>query len=139
MHKFTDRAVAEVFESYPPAVRKKLLYFRTLIYEVAAKNTKIGELEECLKWGEPAYIAKSGSTVRINWKPSSPEQLFIYFNCKTRLVETFKEIYGNSFCYQSNRALVFNVRDKIPLAALKHCILLSLNYHRIKHLSLLGA
>jgi Domain of unknown function (DU1801) len=139
MNKIADQAVADVFESYPPAIRKKLLSLRTLIYEVAAQNKNLGELEECLKWGEPAYFAKGGSAVRINWKSSSPAQLFVYFNCKTTLVDTFKELYGDSFCYQGNRALVFNLHDEIPLAPLKHCIALSLNYHRIKHLPLLGA
>ena len=139
MSKITDQAVADVFESYPPAIRKKLLSLRKLIYEVAAQDKNIGVLEECLKWGEPAYLAKSGSAVRINWKALSPDNLFVYFNCKTKLVETFKELYGDSFVYQGNRALEFNVNDEIPLAPLKHCIVLSLNYHRIKHLPLLGA
>ena len=139
MNKIIDQAVADVFESYPPAIRKKLLSLRKLIYEVAAQDKNIGALEECLKWGEPAYLAKGGSAVRINWKASSPNTLFIYFNCKTKLVETFKELYGDSFSYQGNRALEFNVNDEIPLAPLKHCIALSLSYHRIKHLSLLGA
>jgi len=139
MSKIINQAVADLFESYPPAIRKKLLNLRKLIYDVAAEDKNIGALEECLKWGEPAYLAKNASAVRINWKPSSPEQVFVYFNCKTKLVETFKELYGDSFCYQGNRALVFNANDEIPLTALKHCIALSLNYHRIKHLPLLGA
>jgi len=115
------------------------LSLRKLIYEVAAQDQNIGVLKECLKWGEPAYVAKGGSAVRINWKASSPDNLFVYFNCKTTLVETFKEIYGDSFSYQGGRALVFNLHDEIPLAPLKHCIALSLNYHRVKHLPLLGA
>lgn len=139
MQKITDKAVADVFESYPPAIRKKLLSLRKLIYDVAAQDQNIGVLEECLKWGEPAYLAKGGSAVRINWKASAPDNLFVYFNCKTTLVETFKELYGDSFCYQGNRALEFNINEEIPLVPLKHCIALSLNYHRIKHLPLLGA
>lgn len=138
MSKITDQAVADLFESYPPVIRKKLLGVRKLIYDVAAQDKNIGVLEECLKWGEPAYLAKNGSAVRINWKASAPDNLFVYFNCKTTLVETFKELYGDSFVYQGNRALVFNVKDELPLAPLKHCIALSLNYHRIKHLPLLG-
>ncbi len=138
MNKITDTAVADVFESYPPAIRKKILGLRKLIYEVAAQDKSIGALEECLKWGEPAYLAKSGSAVRINWKASSPDHLFVYFNCKTKLVETFKELYGDSFVYQGNRALAFSLSEEIPLAPLRHCIALSLNYHRIKHLPLLG-
>jgi hypothetical protein len=139
MNKITDKSVAEVFESYPSAIRKKLLSLRKLIYAVAAQDKNIGELKECLKWGEPAYLAEHGSSVRINWKTSSPAQFFVYFNCKTSLVATFKELYGASFCYQGKRALVLNIDDAIPLAPLKHCIALSLNYHRIKHLPLLGA
>ncbi len=139
MNKITDQAVADVFESYPPVIRKKLLGLRKLIYQVAAQDKNIGSIDECLKWGEPAYLAKGGSAVRINWKSSSPDNLFVYFNCKTTLVETFKELYGDSFSYQGNRALEFNVNDEIPLTQLKHCIALSLNYHRIKHLPLLGA
>ena len=139
MNQFTDQAVADVFESYPPAIRKKLLSVRKLIFDIAVQDQNIGALDECLKWGELAYVAKRGSAVRINWKAASPEKLFVYFNCKTTLVETFKELYGDSFCYQGNRALEFNINEEIPLEPLKHCIALALNYHRIKHLPLLGA
>ena len=137
MNQITDKAVASVFESYPPVMRKKLLGVRKLIFEVAMQDKNIGLLEESLKWGEPAYIAKGGSTVRINWKLSSPMQFFIY--CKTKLVETFKEVYGDLFSYEGNRAIILNEQGEIPLLPLKHCIALSLNYHRIKHLPLLGA
>jgi len=138
MKNILDQGVANVFKSYPPAIRKKLLSVRTLIFEVAAQDGNIGPLNECLKWGEPAYMTKGGSTVRINWKLSSPTQLFVYFNCKTKLVETFREVYGDLFFYEGNRAIFINVQDEIPLLPLKHCIALSLNYHRIKHLPLLG-
>lgn len=138
MNKFNNKAVSDLFNSYPVNARKKLMDLRALIYEVAAQDPKLGELQECLKWGEPAYTVKGGSTVRINWKPSSPEQFFVYFNCKTTLIETFKEVYGDTFSYEGSRAIVFNVFDEIPLAPLKHCITLSLNYHHVKHLPLLG-
>lgn len=139
MGSIKDHAVGEVFKSYPPLVRKKLLTLRKIIYDVAENDPGIGELEECLKWGEPAYLTKQGSAVRINWKASSPDHFFVYFHCQTILIETFKELYGDSFSYQGNRALIFNLNNDIPLTALKHCIFLSLNYHRIKHLPLLGA
>jgi hypothetical protein len=137
MKDIIDQNVANVFESYPPAMRKKLLNIRKLIFEVA-KQENVDPLEECLKWGEPAYIAKGGSTVRINSKSSSPTKFFVYFNCKTKLVDTFKEVYGDLFSYEGNRAIVLNDHDEIPPLPLKHCIALSLSYHRIKHLPLLG-
>ena len=42
---------------------------RQLIFDVAAKTKDVGQLEETLKWGEPAYLtseSKSGSLIRID-------------------------------------------------------------------------
>ena len=63
----------------------------------------------------------------------------MYFNCKTTLVATFKEIYGDIFTYEGNIAIVFTMAQVIPLQELLHCISMSLRYKKIKHLALLGA
>lgn len=131
--------VAKIFETYPAPVQAKLLFLRKLIFEVAAENDGIGDIEETLKWGEPAYLTKGGSTIRIDWKSSRPDQYAMYFHCKTRLVDTFRELYRDVFKYEGNRAIVFDVQDVIPTLELKHCISLSLVYHRVKHLWMLGA
>lgn len=97
------------------------------------------EIEETLKWGEPSYLTKNGSTIRIGWKKKNPEQYAMYFHCKTKLVDTFKELYRNNFKFEGNRAIIFGINEKIATEELKHCILMSLNYHNIKHLPMLGA
>jgi hypothetical protein len=74
----------------------------------------------------------------MDWKPKFPNQVFVYFNCKTTLIETIKEIYGDLFVYEGNRAIVLDLSKAIPLAELRHCISLSLRYHKIKNLPLLG-
>ncbi|MEH6578173.1 MAG: DUF1801 domain-containing protein [Amphritea sp.] len=126
------------FASYPDEMRELLMQIRNTIL-IVAKEDSIGEVVESLKGGEPSYSAKDGSAVRMDWKPKYPDQYFIYFNCKTRLIETFKEMYGSLFTYEGNRAIVFKISERVPLAELKHCISLSLRYHKIKHLPLLGA
>ena len=71
MRTFQNPAVKEVFESYPAPMRAKLLVLRELIFESAASTPGVGELDETLKWGEPAYAttqSKSGSPVRIAYK-----------------------------------------------------------------------
>jgi hypothetical protein len=136
--KFMDQTVAKIFESYPDEIRVKLLGIRELIYQVASQE-KIENLVETLKWGEPSYIAKQGSTVRIDWKSNSPNQVAVYFNCNTKLVETFKEIYGEVFKFEGNRAIVFSLNEKIPDKQLAHCIALSLRYKQLKKLPMLGA
>ena len=69
--------VAAVFNNYPEKMRERLLFLRQLILETAAITEGVGQLEETLKWGEPSYLTpttKSGSTVRIAWKPSQERQ-----------------------------------------------------------------
>ena len=63
-----------------------------------------------------------------------------YLNAvNTSLVDTFRELYGDVFMFEGNRAIVFGEADEIPVAELKHCISLALTYHRVKRLPLLGA
>ena len=134
----TSSAVDKVFNQYPAHIREKMLFLRKLVMDTASETNGIDILEETLKWGEPAYLAKGGSTIRMDWKKSTPDQYALYFHCKTRLIDTFREIYGDRLRFEGNRAIVFNENDDIPVDVLKHCISLSLTYHLIKHLPMLG-
>lgn len=135
----TNPKVKTVFNNYPERVQKQMSHLRELVLSAAKEIEEIEELEETLKWGEPSYLAKCGSTVRMDWKEKTPEQFAIYFKCTTQLVPTFKKIYKNKFQFEGNRAIVFKMNEKIPDAAVKHCISMALQYHKIKHLPLLGA
>lgn len=133
-----DLMVKQKFASYPSDVYFQLMTIRALIYSTA-EQTGIDDLQETLKWGEPSYISQMGSTIRLDWKAKSPECYCLYFNCKTTLVETFKEIYGDLFSYDGNRAIIFTLGSEVPIKALAHCISMSLRYKKIKHLELLGS
>ncbi len=131
--------VKEVFDNYPKSVKKQLLHLRKLVLNTASEIDGLEMLEETLKWGEPSYLTKYGSTVRMDWKEKMPEQVAIYFKCTSRLVETFKTVYKGKFKFEGKRAIVFQLNDKIPETELKHCISMALTYHKVKHLPLLGA
>ena len=131
--------VKDVFDYYPKSVHDQLFHLRELILSAASEIEGLEKLEETLKWGEPSYLSKYGSTVRIDWKEKNPEQFAIYFKCTSKLVPTFKTIYKDTFKFEGDRAIVFNLNDKIPEVELKHCISMALTYHKIKHLPLLGA
>ncbi|SDL84222.1 DUF1801 domain-containing protein [Kriegella aquimaris] len=135
----TDPKATAVFNNYPSTVQEKLLYLRTLVLKVAEELEGLEKLEETLKWGEPSYLTKYGSTVRMDWKVKKPDQFAIYFKCTSKLVPTFKLLYKDKFDFEGNRAIVFKIDDQIPEEELKHCISLALNYHKIKQLPLLGA
>lgn len=138
MNEINNPDVAEVFNRYPIPIREKLMNLRQLVLDTAAETESITTLEETLKWGEPSYLTTGGSTIRMDWKKSKPDQYALYFNCKTTLVDTFKERYGSKFKFEGNRSIIFNINDEIPIDELKHCILLSLTYHNRKHLPMLG-
>ena len=130
--KFTDSAVAEVFTAYPPALRKKLILLRNLIFEVAEENKNIGHIEETLRWQQPSYLTSesgSGSTVRIDAVRGNTQSYAIYFICTTGLVDDFKVLYPKPFKFQGNRAMIFDVADQLPIDELRHCISLALTYH----------
>jgi len=130
--------VKDVFNSYPKSVQRQMLFLRDLVLSAASEITGLEKLEETLKWGEPGYLTKNGSTVRIDWKAKNPDQYAIYFKCTSKLVPTFQTLYKDKFKFEGNRGIVFKLNEKIPEAELKHCISLALTYHKIKHLPLLG-
>lgn len=109
-------------------------HLRQLVHETAREMEGITELEETLKWGEPSFLTKHGSTLRMDWKMRAPEQYAVYFKCTSKLVPTFKKVFDDLFKYEKDRAIVFDMNDKVPDAKLKQCIAATLNYHKVKQL-----
>ncbi len=131
-------SVENKLKSCPNDIRPAIEFLREQIFRVADEEN-ITDLEECLKWGQLSYVCKKGSTLRIDWKTSPPGEYAIYFNCNTRLIETFREIYPKTFNYVKNREIYFNLNTDLPVDALRQCIAMALKYHERKHLPLLGA
>jgi len=129
----TDPAFETKIATYPDFVRGKLQYLRELVLETANETPEIGHLEETLKWGEPSFVCKSGSTLRMDWKEKTPNQYQLYFKCTSRLVETFRMVFGDYFEYEKNRAIIFQLDQEVPAKALKQCIKSTLIYHKVKN------
>jgi hypothetical protein len=124
-------AVEAAFGAYPGRVRARLLALRRLILNTARATEGVGTLEETLKWGQPSYLTaetRSGSTIRIDQVKPAADQYAVYFHCQTNLVETFRELYPE-LSYGGNRCIFLNADDKVPEAALRHCVALALTYH----------
>ena len=138
LHLQQNPKVLPKFEAYPAEIRPKMERLRTLILETAAEIADVTDMEETLKWGEPSYLVKKGSTIRIDWKAKNPVQYAIYFKCTSKLVPTFRTLYGDLFKYEKNRAILFDLEQKLPIKELKACIRMALRYHTIKERPLLG-
>ncbi|MDQ7917791.1 DUF1801 domain-containing protein [Mesonia sp. MT50] len=138
LERITNPKVEEVFANYPDVVREKMQFLRELVIETAEEIKEVSKLEETLKWGEPSFVTKNGSTLRMDWKEKTPEYYAMYFQCSSRLVDTFRLVFDHTFQYEGTRALVFHINQKLPIEELKSCIKATLTYHSVKHLETLG-
>ena len=134
----TDPRVPDKFKSYPKAVRSKMEFLRKLVLETAAEIDSIDTIEETLKWSEPSFLVKKGSTLRMDWKAKAPDQYAMYFKCTSRLGETFKVVFKDVFQWEGKRAIIFQMDDEVPVQPLKECIKAALTYHTVKQLPTLG-
>lgn len=134
MKSIRNAEVARVFADYPARIRSRMLALRQLILTTAAATAGVGEIEECLKWGEPAYVTrnKSGSTIRLGWNKARPQQYALLVHCQTNLIDSFRSRFPGDFIFDGNRAVIFDVADDIPADQLAVCIASALTYHRTK-------
>ncbi len=125
--------VAATIAAWPEAAQKTFLAIRTILFHAAADQSVVGPLTETLKWGEPAYLtaaSKSGTTVRLAWKPATPAHLSVLLNCRTTLIEKLRTIYPTTFHYQGTRAALVALDAPLPEVALDHLARLAQTYHR---------
>ncbi len=129
---FQNINVRHVFDAYPEDIQDKCLFLRQLIFDVASQDSRIGPIDETLRWGEPTYIpskTKSGAMVRLHHYASKPFDFALYFLCQTDLVHRFREMYPNTFRFSGNRSLQFMFEDELPVHDIKECVRMSFLYY----------
>jgi len=127
---FASAEVARIFAQTPPAARPGLLHLRRLIFEVAGKTSGAGPVKEALRWGQPAYLTAEtgvGTTLRLGAPKTGGFAL--YAHCRTTVIATFRDRFGDSFCYQGNRAVLFSHIAEIQPDKLSLLIVHALTYH----------
>ena len=125
--------IAAVLARHPKAVQARLLEVRALVFAVAGETEGVGPLSETLKWGEPAYLAAasgSGTTIRLGVSKTAPTAAAVFVNCRTSLVDTYREQFGDVFGFEGNRALIVAADGPLPELPLRICLRAALLYHR---------
>lgn len=121
--------IAEKFATYPEPVRDGLLKLRDLILEVAAEDSRIGDLQESLKWGQPAYRpkrARVGTTLRMD--ATGEDGYALYYHCQSKLGEQYDALYGDRL-KMDHRSISVRSADPPDREILSHCIQMALTYH----------
>lgn len=130
--------VGAVFAAAPPNVRRRLLELRNLIRATAQQTEGVGPLEESLRWGQPAYLTSqsgSGTTVRLGWKPSTPDEIAVLVHCQTSLVSDLRGSLVPALRFDGTRGVVLAVDEPLPEGPLRLFVEAALTYHLRRKIS----
>ena len=125
--------IAAALARHPAAVQARFLELRGLVFAVAAETEGVGPLSESLKWGEPAYLTAasgSGTTIRLGVPKMAPGAAAVFVNCRTSLVDFYREQFGDVFDFEGTRALIVRDDGPLPEVPLRICLRAALLYHR---------
>lgn len=123
---FSDPAVAAAFDAFPPPERALLLTLRALIHRVAAEDPRIGPLTETLKWGQPAWLCPTGSTLRLGLPKAGG--CAIYVHCRTTILEDVRPLLPQDLVFEGSRAIHLSPADPPAPEALRPLIHRALAY-----------
>lgn len=119
---------------YPDAVVNQILALRALVLEVASATEGVGKLSEELKWGQPSFLTResgSGTTVRMD-RVRGTDDVAVFTNCQTPLVNDFRDEHGDRFRYDGERAIVVSSEQALPEPELREHVRAALTYHLAK-------
>lgn len=116
------------FDAAPPEARAGLVALRALILRVA--DDEGIALREELRWGQPAFLAPKGSTIRIGVPKGARFALFVH--CQTSLIAEFLAGPGAGSRTEGTRAVLFDHPGEIDAGALALLIRRALTWHAPK-------
>ncbi|WP_425044817.1 DUF1801 domain-containing protein [Primorskyibacter sp. S87] len=126
MIPYSSQQVAEVFESSPAGARAGMLRLRQLILDTAEELSE--QVEETLRWGQPAYIAKKGSTLRVGTSKHAAFALFVH--CQSRLIDDLRATFPGADRLEGNRAVLFDDPTEIDPERHGWLVARALTYHQ---------
>ncbi len=127
MTPFEDPKVQAAFDALPKNTRAGALALRELVYETARGLPRAQPMTEDLRWGQPAYLAPKGSTIRLGGHKSAPFALFVH--CQSRLMGDFTSAFPGEDRIDGNRAVLFDTLDQIDETRHGWLIARALTYH----------
>lgn len=129
MRPFANPKVAAAFNAFPQGARDSFLTLRDLIFQIAEDTPEVPQINEDLRWGEPAYLTppRIGSTIRLGVPKSGGFGLFAH--CQTTIISDFAAAYPGWDKFEGNRGVLFT--DLAQIDPLRHGALIrsALTYH----------
>lgn len=121
----------QITAQWPAPARARFDALRAAILS-AAHDANVGPVTESLKWGQPAWrpaSPRTGSTLRLNWSPDTPDVLTAYVDCKTDLAQRMASLYPD-LTNDGRRALALPLNAPLDTQPIAHLAAMTLTYHR---------
>ncbi|WP_068304079.1 DUF1801 domain-containing protein [Pararhodobacter sp. CCB-MM2] len=122
--------VTDAIDTAPEAARAGLHALRAMIHRVAAEEGIA--LNEGLRWGQPAFLAPKGSSLRIG-RPGKASKdcadFALYVHCQTPLIAEFIAGPGAGQRVEGTRAVLFRQGEVMDEKALAFLIRRALTWH----------
>ncbi|SDW21911.1 hypothetical protein [Litoreibacter albidus] len=118
-------AIFQVFASMPADVATTLRAARLDILRAAAASNEVGQLDETMKWGEPAYLTcapKTGTTLRLGLIGG---QAAVMVPCSTAIIDDARAIFGPLPELSGKRGLVLGGQRQV----FNYVVDAALHYH----------
>jgi len=128
MTPFATDQVAAAFAAIPPEQRAGLLRLRALVFDVAQTLHESPEVQETLKWGQPAYLTPKGSTIRLGVPKAGGFGLYVH--CQSRLIPEYLTAFPDTDRIEGTRAVVFHDEHEIDEDRHGWLIARALTYHQ---------
>jgi NADPH-dependent ferric siderophore reductase len=125
-----DPAIAAALNAFAAAERAALLQLRSLVFQVASEDDRIGPLVEELKWGQPSIRpkrAKVGTPMRLGRAKTGQIALFVH--CQTSVISEFRAVFPDRFHFDGNRAVLLDPGVPVPVEDLRPLLQGALTYH----------
>ncbi|MEY1557658.1 DUF1801 domain-containing protein [Yoonia sp. R2331] len=113
--------VKAAFDAFPDAPRVVLLQVRAMIL---ASDVAV---EEALRWGQPAYLSKKGTTIRLGLTKAGLPSVFTH--CQSSVMGDVQAVAGEGLIWDGNRGVSWPVEADVPEAVLSLLIHRALTYH----------
>ncbi len=108
-YPFANVQLQAAFDLPDPAAREGLLQLREMIFDTALARPDISDIEESLRWGQPAYLTpktKAGTTIRLGVPKTARFALFVH--CQSRLIPEYLAAYPMWDRLDGTRAVLFD-------------------------------
>ncbi len=119
--------VQAAYDAAPEPARTGMLALRARIFAVAAATPEAGPVTEALRWGQPAFLAPKGSTLRVGVPKGAAFALFCH--CRSSLIPGFRAGPGAGLRFEGTRAVLFDDPAELAAAPLDPLIRHALAYH----------